>query len=109
MAAILIGVIAVIGIAVLRFSNASSVTKTYADKVTQSGFAGGIGNVSCMNMQSSGQWCWVGEYKSGLHKHQRSSDGQCAFMSSYGSKGSNLGSTSAGNWVTINETTSCDI
>lgn len=107
MAVIGIGVIAVIGIAIVRFSNASSVTNQYADKVTSTTYL--TNNIPCMRMQSSGTWCWQGEFQSGLHKHIRTSDGRCAFMATQGTKGSNLGSAPAGTWVTISETTNCGV
>lgn len=119
MALILVAVIAVIGVVILRFSYASSVTKIYADYEFDytNALAGRskCGGKLYVQLQSSGDWCLIGAFQSGYTKFQRSNDGQCAFMKDGAnqSKGRTYMYPSfpsqARQWVTVFETESCSV
>ncbi len=120
MALILVAVIAIIGIVIIRFSHASSVTKIYADTlVTGMNYPNGCpsynGQSGSAQLTSSGQWCLYGTYQSGLTRFRRINDGQCSFMQlgANNSKGQYLKGGAMpigkGAWVTVSETTSCNV
>jgi len=112
MALILVAVVAVIGIVILRFSYASSVTNVYADK--SNGYNNQCGAGLALYLQSSGAWCRNGSFANGVTRWRRPSDGRCAFMRSgvgqqamkapYVTNGQNNGV-----WVTVYETTTCNV
>ncbi len=112
MALILVAVVAVIGIVILRFSYASSVTNVYADK--SNGYNNQCGAGLALYLQSSGAWCRNGLFANGVTRWRRPSDGRCAFMRSgvgqqamkapYVTNGQNNGV-----WVTVYETATCNV
>lgn len=117
MGLIIVGIVAVVGLVVLNFSNASSVTKVYAAKSGPRNDPGGCpsynNQAGSTVLEGAGRWCLRGTFTSGLTRFKRLDDGQCAFMKiGTGSKGGDYlkgGAMPINSWVTVYETTSCDL
>lgn len=120
MALVLVVVVGGVGLVILRFSQAGSVTKVYADTmVTGRNDPGGCpsynNQAGSALLTNSGRWCLFGTFQSSLTRFRRLNDNQCAFMrlGSNQAKGDYLRGGAMpigqGAWVTVSETTSCNI
>lgn len=114
MGVVLVVVVAGIGLAIIQFSQASSVRNIYASPVQ--GFGGSCNIAPSITTSylylGSGSWCENGVYRSGIMRWRRT-DGTCAFMRVYNSNSSTKGEIlrykPRGGWVTVYETTSCNV